>query len=120
MSATLRLCSIKLRSASQRKCAARWHWHHRLLLRSNFCTGSRGYWTETNAARSGEAANFRHRNEFAYPVNTLGKPEAIGAVLKWAAGHSIVGVGRWGKWEHMNSDVAVAEALGVARTLVGR
>jgi protoporphyrinogen oxidase len=93
--------------------------YHRMLLRSNFCTGAKGYWTETNAARSGAPASFRHRNEFAYPVNTIGKPEAIAEVLKWASSRSIVGIGRWGKWEHMNSDVAVAEALAAARSLAG-
>jgi hypothetical protein len=94
--------------------------YHRQLLRANFARGSRGYWTETNAARSGPAAGWRHRNEFAYPVNTLHKPEAIQEVLDWARTHSIVGIGRWGRWEHMNSDVAVAEALAAGRTLLGR
>jgi protoporphyrinogen oxidase len=93
--------------------------YHRMLLRSNFCTGSKGYWTESNAARSGAPANFRHCNEFAYPVNTIGKPEAIEEVLKWASARAIVGIGRWGRWEHMNSDVAVAEALAAARSLAG-
>ncbi|CAG9177790.1 NAD(P)/FAD-dependent oxidoreductase [Cupriavidus respiraculi] len=86
--------------------------HHRLLLRSNFTAGGKGYWTETNAARSpAQAAGFRHRNEFAYPVNTLEKPQAVEAITAWARTQGIVGAGRWGRWEHMNSDVAVAEAL---------
>ena len=85
--------------------------YHRLLIRSNFCTGARGYWSETNAERSPATDGWRHHNAFAYPLNTLGKPEAVQRVLDWAAQHGVVGVGRWGKWEHMNSDVAVAEAL---------
>lgn len=85
--------------------------HHRLLIRSNFCPGARGYWSETNAARSQATEGWRHHNEFAYPLNTLGKPEAVQRILQWAAGHGVVGAGRWGKWEHMNSDIAVAEAL---------
>ena len=85
--------------------------HHRLLVRSNFCTGARGYWSETNASRSQAHEGWRHRNEFAYPLNTLGKPKAVQRILQWATGHGVVGVGRWGKWEHMNSDIAVAEAL---------
>ena len=90
--------------------------HHRLLLRANFCPGSRGHWTETNARRSKPATHWRHHNEFAYPVNTRGKPEAVARILAWAQGHSVVGLGRWGKWEHVNSDVAVDEALaGAAR-----
>ncbi|MCE9551583.1 MAG: NAD(P)-binding protein [Betaproteobacteria bacterium] len=88
--------------------------HHRYLLRSNFCTNARGYWTETNAIRSRPTTGFRHHNEFAYPVNTLGKLEAVAHVLAWAAGNGVLGIGRWGKWEHMNSDIAVAEAMGEA------
>ncbi len=92
--------------------------YHRLLLRSNFVPGARGYWTETNAARSQKTEGVRFHNEFAYPVNTRSKPEAIKRILAWAAGYSIIGLGRWGRWEHMNSDVAVAEALQMARELV--
>ena len=85
--------------------------HHRLLLRSNFYPMSRGYWTETSATRSTSPVGWRHHNDFAYPVNTQDKPKAIAKILAWAATHNVVGIGRWGKWEHMNSDVAVAEAL---------
>lgn len=86
--------------------------HHRLLLRSNFATGGKGYWTETNASRSSaQPTAFRHRNEFAYPVNTLEKPQAVATIADWARGFGVVSAGRWGRWEHMNSDVAVAEAL---------
>lgn len=92
--------------------------HHRLLLRANFTPGSRGYWTETNAARSGARAGWRHRNEFAYPLNTRDKPQVVEEVLRWAAAHGIVGAGRWGRWEHMNSDIAVAESLDLARRLL--
>ena len=91
--------------------------HHRRLLRANFARGSKGYWTETNSLRAGPPRGFRHRNEFAYPVNTLDKPELVKSILQWAAGHGIVGLGRWGRWEHMNSDVAVTESLEVARQL---
>lgn len=92
--------------------------HHRLLLRSNFATGARGYWTEANSARSQTTVGVRFRNEFAYPVNTLGKPEAVERILGWARSQRIIGAGRWGRWEHMNSDVAVAEALELAKTLL--
>ena len=91
---------------------------HRLLLRSNFCAGSKGYWTETNSARAvGDGSSdgsggpgFRHRNEYAYPVNTLDKPAHVAKILAWAKEHGIQPVGRWGHWEHMNSDVAVSSA----------
>ncbi len=88
--------------------------HHRLLCRSNFYENSRGYWTETNSARARALpeGGFRHRNDFAYPLNTLGKPEAVEAIQNWANSRQILGLGRWGTWEHMNSDVAVS--LGIA------
>lgn len=95
--------------------------YHRLLLRSNFFSGARGHWTETTSCRSPEISpgNRVFRNEFAYPINTLEKPQAIARVLEWARSKGILGLGRWGKWEHMNSDVAVAEALQLAKDLTG-
>lgn len=93
--------------------------YHRLLLRSNFVPGARGYWTETNATRSAKTTGVRFHNDFAYPVNTRYKPEAVENILAWARSRGIVGLGRWGRWEHMNSDVAVAEALQMARDLAG-
>ena len=92
--------------------------HHRQLLRANFCAGARGYWTETNATRSKTAFGWRHRNDYAYPVNTRGKPEAVAAIVAWAKSRGIEAVGRWGRWEHMNSDIAVAEALSAAASLI--
>jgi len=85
--------------------------YHRILCRANFCPGSKGCWTETNAAASGPAKSFRHRNEFAYPVNTAEKPKAVEAINKWARANGILPLGRWGEWEHMNSDVAVSLAM---------
>ncbi len=88
--------------------------YHRILCRSNFCTGARGYWTETNASASPAPTGFRHRNEFAYPVNTAGKPEAVETISRWANSANILPLGRWGTWEHMNSDVAVSQAISAA------
>lgn len=94
--------------------------HHRELLRANFAPGSRGHWTEANAARSMPTDAFRHHNAFAYPVNTIGKPAAIAEVVRWAATRNIASIGRWGRWEHMNSDIAVSEALVAAASLIER
>ncbi|MBE0575139.1 MAG: NAD(P)-binding protein [Desulfuromonadales bacterium] len=91
--------------------------YHRLLLRSNFVPGARGHWTETNAARSLPSDKIRFHNEYAYPINTLGKPEAVQEILAWGRNRGVVGLGRWGRWEHLNSDVAVAEALQMASVL---
>lgn len=94
--------------------------YHRMLVRSNFCPGSRGYWTECNAARSLPTNGFRHHNEYAYPVNTLEKPKSINTILEWAKTNKIYGLGRWGKWEHMNSDIAVSEAMAMANEIVSQ
>ena len=88
--------------------------YHRILARRNFCRNSQGYWTEANALRMAERGTWQHRNEFAYPVNTVEKPEAIATMLEWARARGIVGAGRWGTWEHMNSDVAVSEGIRTA------
>ena len=90
---------------------------HRLIFRHNFCAGARGCWTETNAIRSGPAGHFRHSNECAYPMSTLGKPEAMRFINGWAREHGITPLGRWGAWEHMNSDVAVGLALDAAASV---
>ena len=94
---------------------------HRLLLRSNFAKGSRGYWTETNAVRALPVGNgVRFSNECAYPINTLNKPAAVTKILDWAKTKSIRGLGRWGTWEHMNSDVAVDQALTFTNELLAK
>ena len=91
--------------------------YHRQLLRSNFVKGARGHWTETNSARSGTAEGIRFHNEFAYPLNTIDKPGAVKKILDWGQGKGIIGLGRWGEWEHMNSDVAVSRALEMGEKL---
>jgi protoporphyrinogen oxidase len=93
---------------------------HRTLCRHNFCPGARGHWTETNAQRWVPGAGWHHRNHFAYPLNTRGKPEAVAAISHWARQQGVVGLGRWGQWEHMNSDVAVEQGLATAANLRGR
>lgn len=88
--------------------------HHRKLLRSNFAPGARGYWTETNSVRAQENTAWRNTNPYAYPVNTINKPEQVRRILEWAKTKNISGFGRWGTWEHMNSDIAVKSALALA------
>lgn len=93
--------------------------HHRRLQRHNFVRGARGHWTETNARRSGAARHLGWRSEYAYPVNTRGKPAAMGVIRRWAEAQDIVPLGRWGTWEHLNSDVAVEQALQAAEAATG-
>lgn len=91
--------------------------YHRILARSNFAPGSRGYWTETNSMRSLQLENKRFHNEYAYPLNTVGKPDTIGYILSRFREMGVIGLGRWGRWDHMNSDVAVAEAMQLSHEL---
>ncbi len=100
--------------------------YHRILVRHNFCPNSKGYWTETNLTRY-EAAHGQvdeaekedvFVNEYAYPLNTIEKPEAIKALLAWAREHDVYGLGRWGEWEHYNSDAVVELAMNMADQMI--
>ncbi len=91
--------------------------YHRLLHRNNFAEGTRGYWRETNSSRAAEPGEYHFRNQYAYPLNTLDKPAEIAAVLDWAKSCGIIGLGRWGEWEHMNSDVAMDKGLKLGASL---
>ena len=96
---------------------------HRILLRKNFSSGSKGYWTETNNNRVNlfnEKAEFSYINEYAYPLNTVDKPQAMKKLLDYCRVNSVYGLGRWGEWEHYNSDVTVEKALILADELIGR
>jgi protoporphyrinogen oxidase len=92
--------------------------HHRQLLRHNFVAGSRGHWTETNARRARPVSSPRFVNDYAYPVATAKRDKAIATLLAWSRANGIVGLGRWGTWEHINSDVAVEAGLACARELL--
>ena len=91
--------------------------YHRILVRHNFCPGSKGYWTETNLTRYKESSREHFINEYAYPLNTIGKNETMTEFLSEIARHNIIGLGRWGEWQHFNSDVVVERALTLAEEL---
>ena len=88
--------------------------YHRILVRHNFCPNSKGYWTETNSERIGMEKNndnFKYMNQYAYPLNTIRKPEIMKRLLAWSKEHGVIGLGRWGEHQHYNSDVTVDLAL---------
>ena len=91
--------------------------YHRILCRCNFCAGSKGYWVETVSTRTASykdsawMANYAYMNEYAYPLNTIDKREAIDLVLKEASQNNVIGLGRWGEHEHYNSDVVIERAM---------
>lgn len=94
--------------------------YHRILVRSNFCPGSKGYWTETNLTRFNEADSKEGNyfiNDYAYPLNTIGKQEIMKELLSFTESKGIIGLGRWGEWQHYNSDVVVMRALDLADNL---
>lgn len=98
--------------------------YHRILVRHNFCQGSKGYWVETrkervdmfeHAAALGSA--YHYMNEYAYPLNTIGKPEIMKKLLEVCEMKGIYGLGRWGEHCHYNSDVVVELAMKLAMRL---
>jgi UDP-galactopyranose mutase len=86
--------------------------YHRILVRHNFSPNSKGYWTETNSERVIiNSGNFKYLNKYAYPLNTLDKSAIMKELLDWAASKNVIGLGRWGEWQHYNSDVTVMKAI---------
>ena len=97
--------------------------YHRILVRHNFCRNSKGYWTETNSERINKDANlgsFRYMNQYAYPLNTIHKPEIMKKLLSWCETRGVIGLGRWGEHQHYNSDVTVDLAMKLAERFVCR
>lgn len=94
--------------------------YHRILVRHNFCTNSRGYWTETNLERviqNDFTDHFKYLNQYAYPLNTIDKPAIMNKLLKWSRSKDVIGIGRWGEHRHYNSDVTVQLALKLSEEL---
>lgn len=86
--------------------------YHRILVRHNFCAGSRGYWVETNLDRvTDEGGEYAFRNDYTYPLNTIDKPGIMAALLPYMRERGIYGLGRWGEHEHYNSDLTVERAM---------
>lgn len=98
--------------------------YHRILCRCNFCPESRGYWVETEEKRvalfknSDWENNASFMNEYAYPLNTVNKPESIKCILTEARSQGVIGLGRWGEHEHYNSDVVMERGMNLANDLL--
>ena len=94
--------------------------YHRILVRHNFCPNSKGYWTETNLTRF-DKEKAKEGNyfimDYAYPLNTIGKQEKMKELLDYTHSKGVIGLGRWGEWQHYNSDVVVNLALECAERL---
>ena len=55
--------------------------------------------------------------EYAYPLNTIGKQEKMSELLAFTKEKGVIGLGRWGEWQHYNSDVVMSLALNLAKKL---
>lgn len=92
--------------------------HHRILVRGNFYEGARGYWTETRSERyHAVSGDINFHMDYAYPVNTIDKPQAIDDILRYMKSKGIYGLGRWGEHNHYNSDVTVELAMNLAKEI---
>lgn len=93
---------------------------HRILVRHNFCPNSKGYWLETRKERVPFLTEngYHYLNEYAYPLNTIDKPEIMERLLTFCQGKKIYGLGRWGEHSHFNSDVTVERAMLLAEKLI--
>lgn len=95
--------------------------YHRILVRHNFLPNSKGYWTETNGERIcnsvSDSNSFSYMNEYAYPLNTIGKNDIMQELLDWAKQYNIYCTGRWGEHQHYNSDLTVEKAIKLTNTL---
>ncbi len=93
--------------------------YHRILVRHNFCTNSKGYWVETNLNRvTGDNQENVFVNEYTYPLNTIDKPALMKTLLSYMRERNIYGLGRWGEHEHYNSDLTVERAMQLFSELV--
>ena len=88
-------------------------------MRHNFCRTGNGYWTETNKDRFVGSRENAFVNEYAYPLNTVEKPDIMNRLLNQAAEKKVTGLGRWGEHQHYNSDAVVERALRLAE-IMGR
>ncbi len=92
--------------------------YHRRFYRNNFIEGGHGGFYETNMERVVPAEGWKYVNQYAYPCNTVKKKIMISAILQEMEKHHIFGVGRWGEWEHFNSDTVVNRVIALSKKLL--
>lgn len=94
--------------------------YHRILHQHNFNDNWNGYWTETRAERvQGVAQDGRTSfiNDYAYPLNTIDKPQIMNRLLAWCRARNVYGLGRWGEHSHYNSDLTAELAMTLAEKI---
>lgn len=85
--------------------------YHRILTLHNFFDTNKGYWTETNEQRIKKLSEISFYNKYSYPLNTINKISVMDLFKEWSTSMNVHLLGRWGTWRHINSDVAVSEAM---------
>ena len=65
-------------------------------------------------------SEYRYVNKYAYPMNTIGKREQMQKLLQFFEKYNVYGLGRWGEWEHYNSDVVVDRAITLVDKMVNQ
>lgn len=91
--------------------------YHRILYQYNFNAAWQGYWTETRAERVQgvlQDGQTSFLNDYAYPLNTIGKPQIMSKLLAWCRERNVYGLGRWGEHCHYNSDLTAELAMTLA------
>ena len=94
--------------------------YHRILYRHTWNKNYSGYWTETrkeNIVGELEDGKTSFLNPYAYPLNTIEKPQIMKKVLDWCKGKNVYGLGRWGEHCHYNSDLTVELAINLAKKI---
>lgn len=94
--------------------------YHRILYQHNFNDNWNGYWTETRAERvQGVSQDGRTSfvNDYAYPLNTIDKPQIMNRLLAWCREKNVYGLGRWGEHSHYNSDLTAELAMTLAEKI---
>ena len=94
--------------------------YHRIIYRHSYNKNYNGYWTETRAERVvGELEDRKTSflNPYAYPLNTLEKPQIMKKLLDFAREKNVYGLGRWGEHCHYNSDLVVELAMNLAEKI---
>ena len=94
--------------------------YHRILYQYNFNDNWNGYWTETRLERvqgvlhDGKTSFI---NDYAYPLNTIDKPQIMKRLLAWCRERNVYGLGRWGEHQHYNSDLTAELSMLLAEKI---
>lgn len=95
--------------------------HHRIFYVNNYAVNNKDSYlmTERNNLRGfsfdpgyiTENSTYSFFNKYAYPIPLIGKKIAMMNILDHYNKKNFYGLGRWGTWQHHNSDVCILEAM---------